>query len=170
MILRNETQGAYVIVSQYILRDQNLKLFDRGLLTTITGLPDNWSFSIKGLAKILPDGRDAIAAGIDRLIKLGYLVKEQLRAYGKFGPVALRICIPPITEKPLTENPATVKPVTDKPATDFTTQYNNKELNNKESNNKQIKKKGEKKDGNRKNNDGYTERKWTDEERRLYGL
>lgn len=165
MILRNETQGAYVIVSQYILRDQNLKLFDRGLLTTITGLPDNWSFSIKGLAKILPDGRDAIAAGIDRLIKLGYLVKEQLRAYGKFGPVALRICIPPITEKPLT-----VKPVTDKPATDFTTQYNNKELNNKESNNKQIKKKGEKKDGNRKNNDGYTERKWTDEERRLYGL
>lgn len=153
-----------MIVSQYILRDQNLKLFDRGLLTTITGLPDNWSFSIKGLAKILPDGRDAIAAGIDRLIKLGYLVKEQLRAYGKFGPVALRICIPPITE-----NPATVKPVTDKPATDFTTQYNNKELNNKESNNKQIKKK-EKKDGNRKNNDGYTERKWTDEERRLYGL
>ena len=56
MILRNETQGNYVVVSQAIMHDRSLKLFDRGLLVTLISLPNNWHFTVDGLANILLEG------------------------------------------------------------------------------------------------------------------
>ena len=95
MILKNETQGNYLIVSQRIMHDQSLKLFDRGLLVTLMSLPDNWDFTINGLTKILCDGRDAISSGLKRLEESGYLVNEQLRVEGKFSGKCLRINVSP---------------------------------------------------------------------------
>ena len=74
MILKNKTQGNFVIVSKSIMHDKSLKLFDRGLLITLMSLPDNWVFNITGLTRILSDGRDAISSGINRLIDQGYLI------------------------------------------------------------------------------------------------
>ena len=95
MVLKNETQGNYVIVSQAIMHDQSLRLFDRGLLVTLMSLPDNWKFSINGLSKIICDGRDAISSGLKRLEESGYLVNEQLRVDGKFSEKCLRINVSP---------------------------------------------------------------------------
>ena len=95
MILKNETQDNFVIVSQSIMHDRSLKCFDRGLLITLISLPDNWDFTIKGLTRILNDGRDAIAGGLKRLQDRGYLVREQLRENGQFGDICLRINMTP---------------------------------------------------------------------------
>ena len=95
MILRNETQGSYVVVSQAIMHDRSLKLFDRGLLVTLISLPNNWHFTVDGLANILSDGRDAIKAGLKRLEAKGYLTIEQLRESGHFSGNCLRINVNP---------------------------------------------------------------------------
>ena len=95
MILRNETQGNYVVVSQAIMHDRSLKLFDRGLLVTLISLPNNWHFTVDGLANILPDGRDAIKTGLKRLEVKGYLTIEQLRENGHFSGNCLRINVNP---------------------------------------------------------------------------
>ena len=95
MILRNETQGNYVVVSQAIMHDRSLKLFDRGLLVTLISLPNNWHFTVDGLANILSDGRDAIKTGLKRLEAKGYLTIEQLRENGHFSGNCLRINVNP---------------------------------------------------------------------------
>ena len=139
MILKNETQGNYLIVSQKIMHDKTLKLFDRGLLITLMSLPDNWKFSARGLAAILCDGRDAITAGLQRLEARGYLVREQLREKGKYSVECLRINLSPnepVAEKPLPEKPAPVKTSPGKPSTVNPAQYINKISNTKGSNTK----------------------------------
>lgn len=141
MILKNETQGNYLIVSQRIMHDQSLKLFDRGLLVTLMSLPDNWDFTINGLTKILCDGRDAISSGLKRLEESGYLVNEQLRVEGKFSGKCLRINVSPdrrvsnevspdsavlkektmeelISESPVQDGTASKMPVTENPMPD----------------------------------------------------
>ena len=133
MILKNKTQGNFVIVSQSIMHDKSLKLFDRGLLITLMSLPDNWVFNITGLTRILCDGRDAISSGINRLIEHGYLVKEQLRVDGKFSENCLRINViseNSPTEEPITENPSTDEPLSEKPTTGIPEQYKNNNISN----------------------------------------
>ena len=46
----------FVVVSNRITRDPNLRLADKGLLTFLLSLPDGWNFSVNGLAAILPEG------------------------------------------------------------------------------------------------------------------
>ena len=140
------------MVSQSILHDTSLKLFDRGLLITLMSLPDNWNFTINGLVTILADGRDAVGAGIERLQEKGYLTKEQLRNKGKFSEICLRINVVP--KRPLTGKPLTEKPSSEKPLPCNPTQLNNKEYQNNKSSNKGSFKGGYKDEpnkGNRKN-------------------
>lgn len=143
MILKNETQGNFVLVNQCIMHDKSLKMFDRGLLITLMSLPDNWNFTINGLASIISDGRDAIRNGLERLQEKGYLVKEQLREHGKFADICIRINVTPkeplaekpMTKEPIPEKPSTEMPSTTKPVSGNPTQLNNKESNIQESNN-----------------------------------
>lgn len=159
-ILKNKTQGNFVIVSKNILKDKALKLRERGMLVTLLSLPDNWQLSIKGLTKILIDGRDSIQACLKILEEKGYLVRIQERkAKGKFGNIILEIHTEPTVE-PNPVNPYTDKPYAGLPDTVNQPQYNNnKSSNNKLKNNK-------KKEGG---NDG-NRNKWTAEEKQLYRL
>lgn len=159
------------MVSQSILHDTSLKLFDRGLLITLMSLPDNWNYTLNGLVTILADGHDAVGAGIERLQEKGYLTKEQLRNKGKFSEICLRINVvpkKPLTGKPLTEKPSSVKPTSEKPIPSNPTQLNNKEYYNHKSNKKGLGKRGDK-GGIRKKN-GTDNKQWTEDEIKLYGL
>ena len=76
----------YTIVSQNILKDENLSLKERGLLVTMLSLPDGWNFSIKGMAKILPDGIESISSTLNSLQDKGYVVSRQIKSEnGRFG-------------------------------------------------------------------------------------
>lgn len=133
MILKNETQGNYVIVSQSIMHDPSLRMFDRGTMATLLSLPDNWEFTIDGLTKIVKDGRDALKSSLKRLEERGYLVIEQLRENGQFSGNCLRINVnpekplpdKPLAEKPSTEIPSTVCSSSMNPSADIPTQSNN---------------------------------------------
>ena len=79
-ILKNRTQGHYVMINIAPMQDINLSTRERGLLFTIMSLPDNWEFSVRGLAKILPDGRESLSNSLNLLEKKGYLTRTQQRS------------------------------------------------------------------------------------------
>ena len=55
-ILKNKTQGNFVMISRNITKNKKLGLTEIGLLLTLLSLIDGWEFSIEGICKILPDG------------------------------------------------------------------------------------------------------------------
>ena len=150
-ILKNRTQGNFVIVSQNITHDKDLGLVERGLLLTLISLPDGWNLSVKGLQAILPDGKDRISNALNKLIDMGYVTREQGRENrGKFSSNVLEVHEAPVRdpkveededpypEEPLTENPLTVNPITEEPSTVNLPQLNTtEELRNLVSKNKE---------------------------------
>lgn len=64
-------------------RDSTLDFPERGLLGTMLTLPDNWNFSIKGLAAIVPSGEHKISSSLKKLEKAGYLKREAIRNNGR---------------------------------------------------------------------------------------
>ena len=145
-ILKNKTQGNYTIVSNGILKNQSLSLKDRGLIITLLSLPDNWAFTINGLSKIIPDGKDSIKNSLKHLEELGYVSKTQSRGeFGKYGNIVIEVhetpILPivenPLTENPSTENPLTENPLTGKPVPENLSQYNNNKYNTNPSINNQ---------------------------------
>lgn len=136
-IFKNKTQGNYTIVSNGILKNQLLSLKDRGLIITLLSLPDNWAFTINGLSKIIPDGKDSIKNSLKHLEELGYVSKTQNRGeFGKYGNIVIEVHetpILPIVENPLTEKPSTENPLTGKPVPENLSQYNNNKYNTNKS-------------------------------------
>lgn len=59
--------GDFTIISNKVFRNKKLGVTDRGTLCTLLSLPDNWNFSIRGLAAILPDGVTKIENSLNRL-------------------------------------------------------------------------------------------------------
>ncbi|MBR1660543.1 MAG: helix-turn-helix domain-containing protein, partial [Oscillospiraceae bacterium] len=56
-----------------------MSLKARGMLCTVLSLPPDWSFSVRGLATLCRDGRDAVASSLTELEALGYLRRRQVR-------------------------------------------------------------------------------------------
>lgn len=59
--LRHISRQGYTIINNDCLKDKELDIEERGLLLTLVSLPDDWIFSIAGLRKILPCGKDKIS-------------------------------------------------------------------------------------------------------------
>lgn len=74
----NKTQD-YTVMSNYHLRDKNLSLKAKGLLSLMFSLPDDWDYSISGLEKILKEGRDSIMTALQELEEFKYLKRESFR-------------------------------------------------------------------------------------------
>ena len=73
----------FTIVSTSMYRDKHLTFKLRGLLGTMMSLPDDWDFSIAGLAALTDDGESSVRSGLKQLEKLGYLKRERLLDKGK---------------------------------------------------------------------------------------
>lgn len=73
----------FTIVSTSMYRDKHLTFKLRGLLGTMMSLPDNWDFSIAGLAALTDDGESSVRSGLKQLEKLGYLKRERVLDKGK---------------------------------------------------------------------------------------
>jgi len=127
-------------MSNYHLRDKSLSLKTKGLLSLMLSLPDNWDYTLSGLARICMEGKDAIRAAVMELEKAGYIQRGQTTTKdGKFSSNEYIIRERPITEEPSSEEPSLAQPLsenptTGKPATDSTTQIN-KDSRNKEKQN-----------------------------------
>lgn len=64
----------FTILSNHHLKDKGLSLQAKGLLSVMLSLPDDWKYSIGGLAAISKEGKKAIKSTLDELKERGYLV------------------------------------------------------------------------------------------------
>ena len=78
-VIRVEKNRNFTTMSNYHLRDKELSLKAKGLLSQILSLPDEWDYSVRGLASICLEGKDCIVATLKELENKGYLVRKQLR-------------------------------------------------------------------------------------------
>ena len=68
------------------LKDSNLSLKAKGLLSMMLSLPDEWNYTTRGLATICKEGVDAIGKTLKELEQAGYIIRRQLR--GKDGRIS----------------------------------------------------------------------------------
>lgn len=86
MNFRFERKGGFTVLTNGVLRDPRLSLKTKGLFAVISSLPDDWRYSVSGLASFCGVGRDAIRAALKELETAGYLTREQLHGeQGKFS-------------------------------------------------------------------------------------
>ncbi len=120
-VFRLEKNRDYTVMSNIHLKDTQLSLKSKGLLSMMLSLPDEWDYSERGLAAICKEGVDAIHSAIKELERTGYIERHQLRdLFGRLSDVEYVIYerphLPsPDTPPPHTENPDTVEPRMDLP-------------------------------------------------------
>lgn len=82
---RIEKNKNYTVMSNYHLREKNMSLKAKGLLSLMLSLPDGWDFSINGLISICKEERTAIRAILKELEQFHYLVRTSERdSKGRF--------------------------------------------------------------------------------------
>lgn len=77
-VIRVKKSKNYTVMSNNHLRDNNISLKARGLLSTILSLPDDWNYSINGLVSICKENESSIKSGLNELKEAGYVVIEKL--------------------------------------------------------------------------------------------
>ena len=68
----------FTVMSNHHLRDENLTLKAKGLLSLILSLPDDWKYSIAGLAAICKEGTSAVKSALQELTDAGYVTVTKL--------------------------------------------------------------------------------------------
>ena len=125
-VFRVEKTRDYTVMSNHHLRNTDLSLKAKGLLSLMLSLPENWDYTTKGLACICKDGIDSINSGVKELETNGYVIRRRLRnekgqltttEYTIFEqPQSLDIIdTPPKEGNPILDNPILDNPEQDKP-------------------------------------------------------
>ena len=71
----NKTKD-YTVLSNHHLKNKNLSLKAKGLLSVMLSLPDDWDYSINGLSFICKENETAITSALDELKENGYLLTK----------------------------------------------------------------------------------------------
>lgn len=153
-IVRGRKKG-YTVLYNSALQDDRLSLRTLGLFALMQSFPDDWSYSVRGLAQRARVSRDIVHKCLVELEECGYLLREQAHgAGGKFAgnvyalqdesPLFIPSPLPEISatvraeKAPLPKKPSTVEPSTVKPSTDFSAQQNKQVSNYSSKNNPPI--------------------------------
>lgn len=143
-VFRIEKTRDYTVMSNHHLRNTNLSLKAKGLLSLMLSLPEEWDYTTKGLARICKDGVDSICAGVRELEEQGYVIRERVRnPNGQLGSIEYTILEqprPPEREKPERENPVLDNPILGSHVLGKPEQENPTQLNTKESSKQKSKK------------------------------
>ena len=137
-VFRVERNKGYTVMSNHHLRNKELTLKAKGLLSQMLSLPEDWDYTLAGLSQINRESIDAIRTAIWELEKAGYIRRQQGRdAKGKMTAIEYTIyeqpqppddTLPgletPILENPTPGNPILENPTPGKPTTENPTQLN----------------------------------------------
>ena len=89
---------------------------DKGLLSLMLSLPEEWDYTTKGLARICKDGVDSICAGVRELEEHGYVIRQRVRnPNGQLGAIEYTILEQPRPPEPKPEKSERENPVLDNP-------------------------------------------------------
>ena len=136
-VFRVEKTSDFTIMSNHHLKNNELSLKAKGLLSFMLSCPDDWDYTVKGLENCCKDGRDGIIAAIKELEEQGYIVRQRKRnKLGQLKTVEYIIFENPelqdFPSEPITENPSLdSEPITDLPISDLPISENPSQLNTK---------------------------------------
>ena len=137
-VFRVERNRNYTVMSNYHLRDRRLSLKAKGLLSQMLSLPEDWDYTLGGLAQINREKIDAIRAAVRELEAAGYIVRSRERdAKGRLRGADYVIYEQPQTQSPVPDSPMLENPMLENPTLDFPTSENPTQLN-KDKQNKEL--------------------------------
>ena len=144
-VFRVERNTGYTVMSNHHLRNKELSLKAKGLLSQMLSLPEDWDYTLAGLSHINREKIDAIREAVKELEKAGYIVRSRERdekgrlrgadyvIYEQPQPkepeAATSSEQPPTSDLPTLENPTLDNPTLEKPTQEKPTLENPTELN-----------------------------------------
>ena len=125
-VFRVEKNRGYTVMSNHHLRNKDLSLKAKGLLSQMLSLPEDWDYTLKGLSLINRESIDAIRTAVWELEKAGYITRQQNRdGKGKMADMVYTIYEQPQPrpeaedeEQPGLENPVLENPTSDNPTSE----------------------------------------------------
>lgn len=137
-VFRVEKTKGYTVMSNHHLRNPDLTLKAKGLLSQMLSLPEEWDYTLKGLSSINREGIDAIREAVRELERAGYVTRARARnEKGQLSGTDYVIHEQPIPENPALEIPTLENPTLENPMQENPTQLN-KELSSKELSNNDL--------------------------------
>ena len=119
-------------MSNHHLRNIEISLKAKGLLSVMLSLPDNWDYTIKGLSIINKEGLDSIRSTIHELELAGYVERKRVRdTQGRFRTAEYIIREKPVS--PVSENPTLVVSAQVLSTQENPTQISKEEINKEKS-------------------------------------
>ena len=132
-VFRVERNTGYTVMSNHHLRNKELSLKAKGLLSQMLSLPEDWDYTLAGLSYINRESIDAIRTAVWELEKAGYITRRQGRdEKGKMTAIEYTIYEqpqPPELDCPVLENPTADNPILENPTPDNPTSENPMQLN-----------------------------------------
>ena len=123
-VFRVEKNKGYTVMSNHHLRNHALSLKAKGLLSQMLSLPEDWDYTLQGLAQINKESIDAIREAVRELERAGYIKRSRERdERGCLRGTVYTIYEQPHAE-PTPEEPTQEKPMLDKPTLENPTQLN----------------------------------------------
>ena len=121
-------------MSNHHLRNKELTLKAKGLLSQMLSLPEDWDYTLAGLSHINREKIDAIREAVRELERAGYIVRsrerdEKGRLRGADYVIYEQPQLPPTPDLPTLENPMLENPTQEKPTLEKPTQENPMQLN-----------------------------------------
>ena len=114
-------------MSNHHLRNMEISLKAKGLLSVMLSLPDNWDYTIKGLSIINKEGLDSIRSTIHELEVAGYVERKRTRdPRGRFHTSEYIIREKPVS--PVPGNPTLGTPIQVSPISGDPTQISKEEI------------------------------------------
>ena len=109
-VFRVERNKGYTVMSNHHLRNKELSLKAKGLLSQILSLPEDWDYTLAGLSHINREKIDAIREAVKELERAGYIVRsrerdEKGRLRGADYVIFEQPQTPPVSDLPTLENP-----------------------------------------------------------------
>lgn len=84
-VIRTIKNENYTTICNTHLRDKNLSLKAKGLLSMMLSLPDKWHYSVKGLEGICKESKNTINSVLNELEDNNYLVRRRRYCNGKIS-------------------------------------------------------------------------------------
>lgn len=136
-VFRVERNTGYTVMSNHHLRNKELSLKAKGLLSQMLSLPEDWDYTLAGLSYINRESIDAIRTAVWELEKAGYITRRQGRnPNGKMAAIEYTIyeqpqptAAEPEQDLPTLENPTTAKPILENPTSVNPTSENPMQIN-----------------------------------------
>ena len=113
-VIRVEKTSNYTVMANYHFKEKGLSLKAKGIMSLMLSLPNDWDYTVEGLATLSKDGINSVRSALKELENFHYLVMERER--DKKG--ILRGTVYTLYEKPIVDNPILDKPILDEPILD----------------------------------------------------